>query len=241
MNSFVYPSPFSPYLSILRFAFYLRDHYCNYFKLYTLKESYMIVRNMFLGAMCAIVLAGCSCSTSKPADKKDESNDQEVAYADEAHMSYIITEAMAIINPVKDGKVKGTVTFIQKLNGIKIVADIYGLTPGKHGFHVHEHGDCGGDDASHVGAHFNPTNKKHGGPDSAERHVGDLGNIVADESGHGHYERIDKIISFAGENSIIGRAVIIHAGEDDFTTQPTGNAGAKVACGVIKALAPVKK
>jgi Cu-Zn family superoxide dismutase len=117
------------------------------------------------------------------------------------------------------------------------VADVDGLSPGKHGFHVHEFGDCSGD-GSATGSHFNPTNSKHGGPDSRERHVGDLGNLVADETGYAHYERVDKIISLEGENSILGRSIVIHADPDDYTTQPTGASGTKIACGVIE---PIEK
>jgi Cu-Zn family superoxide dismutase len=125
------------------------------------------------------------------------------------------------------------VTFTKVKGGVQIIADIDGLTPGKHGFHVHEFGDCGknGDAA---GAHFNPTNQKHGGPDSPERHVGDFGNLEANSHGHAHYERIDKLIQLEGKNSIIGRSIMIHADEDDFTTQPTGASGARIGCGVIE-------
>lgn len=143
--------------------------------------------------------------------------------------------AVAIIKPIKGNQVQGKVTFKKVADGIRIVAEIDGLTPGKHGFHIHEFGDCGGEDGAAAGAHFNPTNQKHGGPDSEERHVGDLGNLVADEKGHAHYERVDKVISFEGNNSIIGRSVIIHADADDYKSQPAGASGAKIACGVIEA------
>ena len=84
-----------------------------------------------------------------------------------------------------------------------------------------------------AGGHFDPFNKAHGGPDDDPRHVGDLGNIVAGADGKAHYERVDRIVSMNGPNSVIGRAVIVHAGEDELKSQPTGAAGARVACGVI--------
>lgn len=147
-----------------------------------------------------------------------------------------VKEAIAYIKPVEGNPLRGKVVFTQVDNGVRVVADVEGLTPGEHGFHVHEHGDCGGKGAEGAGSHYNPTNKKHGGPDSAERHVGDLGNLDADETGYAHYERVDSIIELSGPHSIVGRSVIVHADRDDYTTQPTGNAGAKIGCGVIEAV-----
>lgn len=184
-------------------------------------------------------LTSCACSDSrKPeVDQKQDKSSQEVADAGILQRSgAIVKEAVVQVKPVGENDIKGKVVFTQVPGGIKIVADVDGLKPGEHGFHVHEHGDCGGAGASAAGAHFNPTNKKHGGPDSAERHVGDFGNLVADDKGHAHYERVDKIISFEGEKSIIGRSIIIHADRDDLTTQPTGNSGARIACGIIEAV-----
>ncbi len=125
------------------------------------------------------------------------------------------------------------VTFTRTDSGIKIVADVEGLTEGKHGFHVHQYGDCSNPDGTSAGGHFNPENKKHGAPTDTERHVGDLGNLDAGADGRAHYERMDSVITLSGEHSIIGRGIIVHAGEDDLTSQPTGAAGARVACGVI--------
>lgn len=130
--------------------------------------------------------------------------------------------------------VLGTVTFTATPSGVQIVANLTGLTPGEHGFHIHEKGDCSAPDFSSAGGHFNPTNSRHGGPDSPERHVGDLGNLVADANGHAHYERLDSVIQLAGDATIIGRSVVIHEKPDDFTTQPTGNSGSRIGCGVIK-------
>lgn len=143
------------------------------------------------------------------------------------------TTAVCVLHPTEGNDVSGRVTFTQTAQGIKIVADVKGLAPGKHGFHVHEYGDCSAPDGTSTGGHFNPENMKHGGPNDTERHVGDLGNLVADEDGNAHYERTDTFIALSGPHSIIGRGIIVHAGEDDLTSQPTGAAGARVACGVI--------
>lgn len=144
-------------------------------------------------------------------------------------------QAIARLNPTEGNTTYGTVVFFTVPDGIKIIADIYDLTPGKHGFHIHEHGDCSAHDASSAGGHFNPFKLKHGRQEDKDRHAGDLGNLDADEHGHAHYERTDPVITFNGPNSIIGRSLVVHADPDDFVTQPTGNSGGRVACGVIQA------
>src|SRR5213082_4223676 len=92
-------------------------------------------------------------------------------------------KAVAVLHPTAGNKVAGTVTFTEVADGVQVLAEITGLTPGNHGFHVHEFGDCSAADLSSAGAHFNPTNKPHAGPDATERHVGDMGNVEADASG----------------------------------------------------------
>lgn len=144
-----------------------------------------------------------------------------------------LLSAVCVLHPTEGNKVKGIVTFKQTLEGVSIVADVEGLTIGKHGFHIHEFGDCSELDGKSAGGHFNPEGKNHGAPDALERHVGDLGNLSADETGKAHYESVNNYLSLSGPNSIIGRAIIVHEGEDDLTSQPTGNAGGRVACGVI--------
>ncbi|MCH7948019.1 MAG: superoxide dismutase family protein [candidate division Zixibacteria bacterium] len=157
--------------------------------------------------------------------------------ADESHpnneTSSGITMAIAVLHATAGNNVSGTISFTKVEGGIKVVATVSGLTEGKHGFHIHQFGDCSGSDGKSAGGHFNPDGKKHGAPNSKERHVGDLGNLLANEKGKAYYEIIDSYISFSGSHSIIGRAIIVHAGEDDLTSQPTGAAGARVACGVI--------
>ena len=143
-----------------------------------------------------------------------------------------VTKAVAVLSSTKGHDVSGTVTFTKVEGGVKIVADVAGLTPGKHGFHIHEFGDCSAPDAMSAGGHFNPHHMPHGAPDTSVRHAGDFGNLEADESGKAHYERVDSVISLEGADSIIGHAVIVHEKLDDLKTQPTGNAGARVACGV---------
>ena len=143
-------------------------------------------------------------------------------------------KAVAELKPTKDSKVQGTVLFDQQADGVHVSVDITGLTPGAHGFHIHEKGDCSAPDAASAGGHFNPTGKKHGAPHAAEHHMGDFGNLVADDTGHAKVDLINPDLKFEGPDSIIGRAVIGHAGKDDLKSQPAGNSGARVACGVIE-------
>lgn len=141
--------------------------------------------------------------------------------------------AVAVLHPTAGSNVSGVVRFIQVDGGVQVSASVDGMTAGKHGFHIHEYGDCSATDGTSAGGHFNPDGMPHAGPDQAKRHEGDLGNLEADKAGSAHYERLDNHLSFDGDHSIVGRAVIVHAGEDDLTSQPTGNAGGRQACGVI--------
>jgi Cu-Zn family superoxide dismutase len=149
------------------------------------------------------------------------------------HQKSTVKRAIAVITPTKGNSVHGVVTFEEVDKGIHIVANLTGLTQGKHGFHIHEFGDISSDDGSSAGGHFNPTGMPHSMPTSEKRHAGDMGNIEADGNGSAHLDYIDSVMKLNGKYSIIGHAVIIHAKEDDFKTQPTGNAGPRVGYGVI--------
>ena len=156
-----------------------------------------------------------------------------IAQHDMQKMEKGAMKAIAVVFPAKEKTVRGVITFTQTEKGVSVVAHLEGLTPGKHGFHVHEFGDCSAPDFTSAGGHFNPTQMAHGAPTDHTRHSGDLGNIVADEKGVAMLEWTDPMMQLSGPNSIIGRAVIVHVKEDDLKTQPTGNAGAREACGVI--------
>lgn len=197
----------------------------------------MFERTFLLGIISAALITSCSCSengTKNSGEKRD--NQEKVAEADVMQRDVGNSSAIAILNPIEGSLVKGKVTFTKTAEGVKVTADVEGLKPGKHGFHIHEHGSCGGKGAADAGPHFNPTKKNHGGPDDEDRHVGDLGNLEADKNGHAHYERVDRAISLEGENTIVGRSIVIHSDEDDFKTQPTGHSGDRLACGVIEKL-----
>lgn len=190
-------------------------------------------QHISMAALFCVLATGCHSS-----DNKDKHKGHSVAMADDQEpQPQTNLKAYAIINPVEGSETVGVISFMEVEGGVRIIADVAGLTPGLHGFHVHEHGDCGGAGAEHAGGHFDPTHKPHGGPDSPidQRHVGDLGNLDANEEGIAHYNRVDKVISLRGEYSIIGKTVIVHADPDDLKTQPSGNSGKRIACGVIEA------
>lgn len=183
-----------------------------------------------------IIIAGCKdpgdrASQQQAADEGGQRKEgvKEQQYED----TTTYTKAVAVLQPAGDNKVKGQITFTKAENGVKLVAEITGLKPGKHGFHVHEFGDCSSPDFNTAGAHFNPMKHEHGDPTSQNRHAGDLGNIEADANGTARFEWVDQSLTFYGPNSIIGRSVVVHENPDDMTTQPSGNAGGRIACGVI--------
>lgn len=144
-----------------------------------------------------------------------------------------VTKAIAVLSPTQGSSVAGKVTLTKVEGGIKVSAHVTGLKPGAHGFHIHEFGDCTAPDGASAGGHFNPAGAPHAGPKDAHRHAGDLGNIEANAEGAATLEYVDAGIAFDGAESVLGRGVIVHANPDDFKTQPTGNAGGRVACGVI--------
>ena len=146
-----------------------------------------------------------------------------------------VSKAIAVLLPTAGNKVTGVVSFTKEEGKVRVVADVSGLAPGsRHGFHVHDFGDCSAPDATSAGGHFNPHGHAHAGPGDAQHHGGDLGNIVADAAGKAHLDlTVDGIAIGYRPASILGRGVILHAQEDDLKTQPTGNAGARIACGTI--------
>jgi len=142
--------------------------------------------------------------------------------------------AMAMIAPTGGSTVSGMVHFNQTSDGqVQVVGDLSGLTPGMHGFHVHEKGDCGGEGQA-AGGHFNPMNAPHASPDATSHHAGDFGNITADASGKAHIDFTTHSITVAaGANSVVDRAVVVHADPDDLNSQPAGNSGKRVGCGTV--------
>ena len=143
--------------------------------------------------------------------------------------------AVAVLKPRADNEVSGTITFTEVEGGVEVVADIARVSPGLHGIHLHEKGDCSAEDFTSTGGHFNPTDAPHGGPDDAVRHAGDFGNIEIGEDGVGRLRLVTDMLTVAdGPNTVVGRAVILHEGEDDLESQPTGAAGGRLACAIVR-------
>jgi len=143
--------------------------------------------------------------------------------------------ATAALQPTKGSKAFGEATFEQAGDKVHVTVFAQGLVPGRqHGFHIHEAGDCSSGDGMSAKGHFNPQGKAHGQPGSG--HAGDLPMLQADKGGRAKLDvTIEGISVGQGAGNIVGRGLIIHADPDDFKTQPTGNSGARIACGVIKA------
>jgi Cu-Zn family superoxide dismutase len=147
-------------------------------------------------------------------------------------------KATAKLEPTKGNATAGTVVFTQTGDKVVVSATISGLKPGaSHGFHIHEKGDCSSGDGMSTGGHFNPGGKAHGqGGTAPEHHAGDMPNLRADQYGNAVENFTLSTISVAaGANSVVGKGLIVHRDPDDYKTQPTGNAGPRLACAVITA------
>lgn len=196
------------------------------------------MRKMMIPAIAVLLMAVYPAfAEDAPKNEKvaksegSHTNDREQASAD----TNAITSAICVLSATEGNTVSGWVKFTKQADGVLIEAEVKGLTPGaKHGFHVHDLGDISAKDGTATGGHFNPGGHDHAAPDANMRHVGDLGNIEANAEGVGVYSRLDKMVRLNGpKDNIIGRGIIVHASTDDLTTQPTGNAGARIAQGVI--------
>jgi Cu-Zn family superoxide dismutase len=150
-----------------------------------------------------------------------------------------VTKALGQLIPTTktQSTVKGTVTFTKTSSGVHVHGEISGLTPGEHGFHVHEFG-VWNEDGMASGGHFNPTKAPHASHSSDKRHVGDMGNIKADESGNAVVDLDDDQMSFEGPTSILGRGLVVHAKADDLKSQPSGDAGGRLAVAIIGVAKP---
>jgi Cu-Zn family superoxide dismutase len=147
--------------------------------------------------------------------------------------------AIATLEPTKGNNAGGTVTFTQQAGKVLVNARVSGLKPNtEHGFHVHEKGDCTSkDDGTATGGHFNPDGKAHGaGGGAGPHHAGDMPNLKADASGNASasFSLATMAVGGGGPTDIVGKGLIVHAQPDDYKTQPTGNAGARIACAVIR-------
>jgi len=171
------------------------------------------MRSAFAGCVLALLAAGCA-SMMAPNPK-----------------------AAATLGATKGSSASGGVTFEQRGDKVVVTAKVSGLSPGGHGFHIHEKGDCSSDDGMSAGGHFNPDGKRHGWMNPAGLHAGDLPNLIVGPDGSGRAEfYAPRVTLGAGSQSLFqpdGTALVIHAGPDDEATDPAGNSGDRIACGVI--------
>ena len=192
------------------------------------------MKKIKLIALALVVLAGYSCKEAKKETKEvNEVVTEEIMEMDDVEVISFVME------PKSNSEVKGEVTFTQEDGKATMTATFSGLTPGEHAIHLHEKADCSSDDGKSTGGHWNPTHEPHGKWGMTEGyHKGDIGNFVADEEGNAalNFSTDQWCIGCDDENkNIVGKAVIVHQGVDDFTSQPSGAAGARISCtGIIQ-------
>lgn len=182
-------------------------------------------------AAFALAVSGCS----QPAERSPAAGSTDTASAAAASGAWAgIHDAVAVLHPTAGNRVSGVVRFSEAGGRVTVIADVHGFAPGtEHGFHIHQFGDMTAADGTSAGGHYNPEGHPHALPPATPRHAGDLGNLVADAQGNAHLEiTVDDLTIAGAKNPILGRGVIVHAQPDD-GGQPTGNAGARVAGGVI--------
>jgi Cu-Zn family superoxide dismutase len=141
-------------------------------------------------------------------------------------------DGVVIFRAMKDSGVKGTLMLTQHGNDLMVKGEVTGLKPGKHGFHIHQYGDLRDAEGKSAGGHYNPSGAPHAGPHDSAHHAGDLGNIEADSSGKAQVNTTAKGVKL---QEVLGRSFVIHADPDDLKSQPAGNAGPRVAVGIIAA------
>ncbi|WP_234567190.1 superoxide dismutase family protein [Rhodohalobacter sp. 614A] len=191
-----------------------------------------MMRYLSLSLLTLFLLASCSQGeVSEMESDMDMGTDTTMSSQSSNGMVTDIETATAVLHPTEGNDVSGVVVFTQTDQGVQIQATVTGLEPDtRHGFHIHQYGDCRAADGTSAGGHYNPSGDDHGAPSDDARHMGDLGNLPVDAQGTASADFIDTHVELS---SILGRGMILHAGEDDLTSQPTGAAGARLACGVI--------
>lgn len=190
---------------------------------------------------CACLTLALGCAGEKASSSAPEAGTSDGAAgapdATGAGSAAAAASATAELLALGDSGVSGTLTFTVTDGGVEVTGTIAGLPPGsEHGFHIHETGDCSSPDGKSAGGHFNPHAKNHGAPADAESHVGDLGNVKADDAGNATISvlKAGATLGDGGMADILSRGLILHADADDLTSQPTGAAGSRIACAVIQ-------
>jgi superoxide dismutase, Cu-Zn family len=199
------------------------------------------MRATHTGLALSLTLLLVACSREQPEGAPRAPDDTTAAPAEKTQPAAAAPEAAAQIAPTQGNTVTGGLALAQSAAGVHITGSIQGLKPdAEFGFHVHEKGDCTAPDGSSAGGHFNPTQAQHGNPSGPTHHAGDMSNIKSDGQGVAQVDVTAAGTSLNGDpgSDIMGKAIVVHESPDDYTTQPSGNSGKRVACGVIAAPSP---
>ena len=194
-----------------------------------------------LASASALILAACSSTpTTRTGADTDARASTAAAASVDTNLATESTLSGATVNlaSASGSLVSGRLALMPMDGGVHLHGEIGGLAPGStHAIHIHENGDCSAADASSAGGHFNPTHEAHGKVGTAVHHGGDMDNIVANAEGVAtvNVHASGPVLGGGAANDAVGKAVVVHADPDDYTSQPSGNAGARVACGVIRA------
>ena len=188
---------------------------------------------LLITALATLALSACASAPS--ASRSPEPRPAQSPAVPTAPAASTIPAAVAHVVGASGSLVSGTLALIPLHGGVRMTGDVGGLTPGSHGFHIHQTGDCSAADAASAGGHFNPTNSAHGRAGTATHHAGDIDNILADASGVAHVDVQLRGVSLGGSptTDIVGRALVVHGAADDYQSQPAGNSGTRIGCGVI--------
>lgn len=199
-------------------------------------------RSTFSSVLVALALISTSCTKSTTTTAPEDTTPAEPAPAStpetpEETPAAAASEAQAHVALQSPSGVAGTLVLRETAEGLVVDGTITGLSPGAHGFHVHDVGECAAPKFESAGGHFDPTKAPHAAPTAAAHHLGDLGNIEADAAGQAQVHAVvaDLSLTAGAAGSVVGRSVVVHAKADDMTTQPSGASGDRIACGVIEA------
>lgn len=188
------------------------------------------MRYFVVGAIAAWggLCAACGSGQAGPQDASGAEHSTQGSRAEEVTVE---------LRPTQGYQTSGQLSFAEEGDKVRVRGTITGLTPNsKHGFHIHQYGDCSAPDASSAGDHFAPEEKPHGEPGGEEHHAGDMKNLEANAAGVAEVDQVVEGVTLGGGNDadILGRAVVVHLAPDDYRTQPSGASGARIACGVIR-------
>jgi superoxide dismutase, Cu-Zn family len=199
----------------------------------------MKAMNLSLAIGLTVMLA--ACSKQQPAGAPSQPDAAAPTVAEKSTAAGSAAEAVAQIAPTQGNTVTGSVALASSPQGVHVTGSIQGLKPdAEFGFHIHEKGDCSAPDGSSAGGHFNPTQAQHGNPTGPTHHAGDMLNIHSDAQGVAQVDVTAGGTTLHGDpgTDVLGKAIVVHEGPDDYTTQPSGNSGKRIACGVIATPSP---